>query len=132
MSSIVPTHTHQLPWVLMAALAGAQIFAQEFGLSAWRGGGYGMYSTFHPNQRGMASKADENWVLLDPTPNLWGEKGYPLEAMDRYKRFPISRYTNEIRLSLDKSHKNTQFGCFVPHFDPSTGLFTRQKYVIRY
>ena len=132
MSSIVSKRSDQIPWVLMASLAGAQIIAQEFGLSAWRGGGYGMYSTFHPNKRIMTSKVGENWLILDSKPELWIDYRYPQNSMDRYKRFPISRFADEIRMSLDASHKNTQFGYFTPHFDPSNGFFTFEEHAIKF
>ena len=48
--ALLSFHPRFLPALSLLAIGGGQLALQTAGLSGWRGGGMGMYSTHHPNK----------------------------------------------------------------------------------
>ena len=109
----------------MLAIAGIQIIMQGQGLSPWKGGGFGMYSTYHWKQT-------EIWYSVNGKVHRLVPKSFNLSRGARLyyqaRKFPNQRYLKELAswVSSKNQLSSLELQVWTPAFNTSDLTLTRR------
>ncbi len=109
----------------MLAIAGIQIIMQGQGLSPWKGGGFGMYSTYHWKQT-------EIWYRVNGKVHRLVPKSFNLSRGARLyyqaRKFPNQRYLKELAswVSSKNQLSSLELQVWTPAFNTSDFTLTRK------
>ena len=115
-----------LPWVLLSLTALIQIEQQTSGLTPWRGGGYGMYSTHHPNRRLIGIK-NNHFEPLRFDKLKSSADCQSLKRLETIKRYPTRSRLKALKRCLTTEYKDAPLTVFEPTFNPASGKYAYRE-----
>jgi hypothetical protein len=126
--ALAPLARRWLVPLLLAGVASVQLARVSFGgQSRWRGGGFGMYSEFHPNQNQVWLRALDQPAA--PPRRLPDERDAPAtrRAVARCQRLRSQACLSELAASLPGDAGRRQLEIWQPVFDAGTGTLSRRR-----
>ena len=126
--ALVPVAQRWLVPLLLVAVASVQLARVSFGgQSRWRGGGFGMYSEFHPNKNQIWLRALQRPEA--PPGRLSETEGPPAtrRAVARCLRLRSQVCLGELAATLPRDPAPRRLEIWQPAFDDRAGTLSRRR-----
>jgi hypothetical protein len=126
--ALVPPARRWLVPLLLVGVASVQLARVSFGgQSRWRGGGFGMYSEFHPNRNQIWLRALDQ---PDAPPRRLSDKQGPPDrqrAVGRCLRLRAEACLRELAATLPPHPGRQRLEIWQPVFDARSGTLSRRR-----
>lgn len=117
--------------LLLLIVAIAQLCMVEAGLNRWKGGGFGMYSSFHHTNTVVQIKSGKTTSIQ--TDSMLIEEAIPQELMEAVEIFPSEKNIKQLALVVSNTlnHDSLSIEIWKPSLRLDS-LSYRRKLIIRY
>ena len=123
-SKLLPYYTVPL---LMLIVIAFQFNSVSHGLTRWKGGGFGMYTTPHPNNFSIWIEFNNN--KFEDLKSISALKNNPeaLKIIDKFHRYPV-KYKKELKQLIENATKAqvVSYIIYMPYIDKDNVFFYKE------